>query len=208
MSFTFTGDRVTGIKLSSRHDNECDYGLGIIVIDRERLIRLITDASENNYTSLYKHVFQPNVDKLKIYGYEIKGYAAVMDSIGGYFKANMDLLDPAVRAELFDYERPIYTKTRDNMPTRYGLDASVKNSLVADGCLIEGTVRNSLLFRNVRVGRGAVVENCIIMQDGIIGEGAKLKFVATDKGVSIGAGKQLAGDGSYPMVITKGARVE
>ncbi len=208
MSFSFTGDRITGIKMSAKNESECDHGLDIIVINRDKLIQFITEASENNYTSLYKHILQPNVGTLNIYGYEIKGYSAVMDSISGYFKANMDLLDPEVRAQLFDLNRPIYTKTRDNMPARYGLNADVRNSLVADGCIIDGTVRNSLLFRNVHIGRGAVVENCIIMQDGIIGEGARLQYVATDKGAIIGAGKQLSGDASYPMVITKGARVE
>lgn len=207
MEFTFEGDRVSGIKLSENTGNECDYSLDIMVISRELLVSLITEAAENNFTSFSRHVLQPNVRELKIYGYAVEQFAVVMDSTKTYFKANMDLLCPEVRKELFDPERPIYTKTRDNMPAKYGLESNVSNSLIADGCVIEGTVKNSLLFRNVYVGKGAVVENCIIMQDGVVGNNAKLSFVATDKRVEVSEGTTLAGAESYPLIIAKGTKV-
>lgn len=207
MAFTFEDGRVNGIRLSDKDGEECDFSLDIMIMERQKLIELITAAAERNYSSLSRHVLQPNVDKIKICGFPVKEYAAVMDSTTTYFKANMDLLDPDVRAQLFDPARPIYTKTRDNMPAKYGLESDVANSLIADGCVIEGTVRNSLLFRNVHVGKGAVIENCIIMQDGVIGDGAQLNFVATDKEVLVSAGRTLSGAATYPLIIAKGTNV-
>ena len=207
MAFTFDDSRVDSIRLSDKAGEICDYSLDIMIMERQKLIDLITAATERNYTSLSRHILQPNVDKIKIYGYEVKEYAVVMDSTKTYFKANMDLLDPEVRAQLFNPARPIYTKTRDSMPAKYGLESDVANSLIADGCIIEGTVRNSLIFRNVHIGKGAVVENCIIMQDGDIGDGAELRYVATDKEVSVSAGRTLAGAETYPLIIAKGTNV-
>ncbi|MBQ5810154.1 MAG: glucose-1-phosphate adenylyltransferase subunit GlgD, partial [Clostridia bacterium] len=207
MAFTFKDGRVDSIRLSDKAGEECDYSLDIMIMERQKLIELITSAAERNFSSLSRHVLQPNVDKIKIYGFEMKEYAVVMDSTKTYFKANMDLLEGSVRAQLFNPARPIYTKTRDNMPAKYGLESDVANSLVADGCVIEGTVRNSLIFRNVHIGKGAVVENCIIMQDGVIGDGAQLKYVATDKEVSVSPGRTLAGAETYPLIIAKGTNV-
>lgn len=207
MQFAFEGNRVKEIKLSRTAGTECDFSLDIMIISRELLIDLVTDAAERNLASFARHILQPKVDDLKIFGYKMEQFAVVMDSTKSYFKANMDLLDPKVRGELFDPERPIYTKTRDNMPAKYGLESSVSNSLVADGCIIEGTVKNSLLFRNVHIGKGATVENCIIMQDGVVGDNANLCYVATDKMVSISEGTTLAGSETYPLIIAKATKV-
>ena len=93
------------------------------------------------------------------------------------------------------------------MPTKYGLDSNVKSSMIGNGCVIDGEVKNSVLFRGVKVGKGAVVENCIIMQDCVIGEGAKLKNITTDKNVIVTDGTTLNGAAKYPMYIKKGATV-
>ena len=114
---------------------------------------------------------------------EVKEFALVIDGTDSYANANFALLDPAVRAELFNSERPIYTKNRDDVPTRYGLETKVSNSLVADGCVIEGEVSNCILFRGVKVEKGAKLSNCIIMQDSVVRSGANLKYVITDKNV-------------------------
>ena len=80
----------------------------------------------------------------------------------------------------------------------------MKNSIIADGCVIEGTVENSILFRSVKVGKGAVVRNSIVMEDGIIMENATLDYTITDKDVIIKDGRHLSGHESYPMVVVKG----
>ena len=113
----------------------------------------------------------------------------------------MDLLSRENRKELFNVHRPIYTKVRDDMPSRYGLGSSVKNSLVAQGCVIEGEVENSIISKGVRIGKGSKVKNCIVMQDTKIGENANLSYVICDKDVVIRDGRALCGYNSFPIYI-------
>ena len=103
------------------------------------------------------------------------------------------MLDANVRRQLFGTGRPVFTKTRDDMPTRYGTKANVKNSIIADGCVINGTVKNSILFRGVTVEKDAVVENCILMQETAIGTAADIKNVISDKNAAIGNDMVLKG---------------
>lgn len=204
MSFAFNDSgRVRDIELSQKIEGECDFSLDIMIIERELLIRLVKEATSRNQTSLGRDIFQHRVDDLRIFGWQVTDYVAVMDCIGAYVQSSMDLLDADVRAQLFARERPIYTKTRDDMPTKYGLGSSVKNSIIADGCSIEGTVENCILFRGVKVQKGAVLRNCIIMQDSMIGENARLSHVTTDKQVFVTSGRVLTGADSYPIFIRK-----
>ena len=119
----------------------------------------------------------------------------------------MDLFNEAVRADLFNAEHPIYTKVKDEAPTRYGVDAKVKNSLLADGCIVEGSVENCILFRGVHVGQGTSLKNCIVMQASEIRENCALDYVILDKGVQVRPGRHLAGYEGFPVTIRKGALV-
>ena len=127
-----------------------------------------------------------------------------IDSLTSYFDANLALLDPAVRRGLFPPARPVYTKLRDCAPAQYGLHARVENSLVADGCNIEGEVYNSIIFRGVTVGRGAVIKNCVLMQNTIIGANASMNCIITDKNVIIKDRRVLSGSENHPFYISKG----
>lgn len=124
-----------------------------------------------------------------------------------FYEANMALLDTENRNALFQKVAPIYTKIRDNGPVRYGIEANVKNSLVADGCVIEGTVENCVICRGVKIGKDTVIKNCVLMQDTIIADKANMDSVITDKNVEIGEGKVLTGSSSYPLYIGKGAQI-
>ena len=126
-----------------------------------------------------------------MYGFEHKEYVAVMDNTATYYESNMDLLNSEVRKQLFDSKRPILTKVHDGMPTRYGIKSKVNNSLVADNCIIEGTVKNSIIFRNVKIGKGAVVENCVLMHGTEIGKDAKVKNIITNTFVKISDGNDV-----------------
>ncbi|MDR2931605.1 MAG: glucose-1-phosphate adenylyltransferase subunit GlgD, partial [Oscillospiraceae bacterium] len=128
-------------------------------------------------------------------------------SLRGYYKTNLSLLDDDVRRALFPQDRPIYTKIRDEAPVRYGLDSNVKNCLLGDGCLIEGDVEGSVLFRGVSVAKGAKVRNCVIMQGTRIGENCDLDCVITDKDVVIKEDRRIMGFSTYPVYINKGAVV-
>jgi glucose-1-phosphate adenylyltransferase len=143
---------------------------------------------------------------LKIYEYKFNGYYAAIDSMSAYYKHNMELLQKEVRQDLFG-ERDIYTKVRDSAPSKYGKDAVVKNSLISDGCEIEGVVENSILFRGVKVGKGAVVRNSVIMQDNIIGQNTSLNCVITDKNVVVSDRTTLGGCADLPYYIPKGTRL-
>lgn len=195
--------RVEKIEVDADATDDDAYSLNIIVMKKALLEKLINDAISNNYKSFVRDIIQKNVDNLNIYGYEMKGYAATIESLESYFKVNMELLDIANADELFNKERPVYTKERDDMPAIYGLGSNVKNSLVADGCIIEGTVENSILFRGVRVEKGAVVKNSIIMQDGMIAKNTSVNYIIADKSVIITPNKTLSGAENYQLYIGK-----
>ena len=126
-----------------------------------------------------------------------------MTGAKAYTAANMSLLNPDVRADLFNPERRIMTKNRDDMPTRYGTKSDVSDSFIADGCVIDGSVKNSIIFRGVSVKRGAVVENSIVMQDCVIGENAIINNVICDKSVTVSANTILKGRPEESTYIEK-----
>ena len=130
-----------------------------------------------------------------------------IDSIADYYEANMAMLQAAPRADLFPEDRPVRTKERSDVSTYYGENANVENSLVADGCFIEGTVKNCVLFRGVRVARGAVLENCILMQDTTVASDATMKYIIADKDVAVSDHELLAGSEKLPLVIPKGSKI-
>lgn len=192
MSFGFDTDgRI--VNVSFEESEACDYGLDVIVIKRELLIKLINEAYNAGSVSFSHGIIEPQHDKLRIYGYRHEGYVAVMDGIESYFKANAALLECCVRNDLFNSERPIYTNSKDDMPAKYGIESDVSNSLIADGCIIEGRVKNSILFRDVIVSAGAVVENCVLMEGTTIGAGCKLNYLITDRYATVTEDKKLDG---------------
>ena len=173
------------------------------IIKKEFLLDVVDDCLSRSKYDFARDVIQPCVKQYNVYGYEVTSYCADIDSIQKYFKANMDLLNPDVRADLFNMRNPIYTKVRDDMPTKYGLDSKVKNSLISPGCVIEGEVENSIIFKGVRIAKGAKVSNCIIMQDCNIGEDTTLNYVVCDKDVVVNPKRMLCGIDSYPVCISK-----
>ena len=183
-----------------------EVSMNIIVFKRLYLLNAIQDAAAHGYTNIYRDII--NRQQGKIYEYAYEGYYEVISSLAGFFRTNMALLDPAVRAELVaNHDAPIYTKVRNSPPTRYAATAQVRNSMVADGCVIEGTVENSIIFRGVHVGKGTVVKNCILLQDTYVGSDAKLDCVISDKNVMVKDGRTLAGHETLPFFLPKGTMV-
>lgn len=150
-----------------------------------------------------RDIIQAEYKALNIYGYEFEGFSPVITSMSDYFNANMSLMDSEVRNDLFKSDRPIYTKVRDDMPTKYGLGSKVTNSLIGNGCNIEGEVENCVLFKGVHIGKGTKVSNCVIMQDTKIGTNSNLNYVIVDKDVTIKDERTLMGFLSYPVYISK-----
>ena len=194
------------IKNIQVNPNAADYpnlSMGAFVIKRTLLIHLIDQAARGS-KEIYADIFLPYIQNgnMKIMGYEFNGFYRRVETIKGFFGLNMELLKPEVRKELF-YNQPIFTKTRDDAPALYRKGAEVKNSLVADGCIIEGSVENCVLFRGVHVGRGANLKNCIVMQDSYVEENVEMENVILDKAVTVRARGRLVGMDQYPIVIGK-----
>ncbi len=184
-----------------------NISMGMFIIEKKKLLDLIETCMAENILDFDRSVMFKCVETMKVCAYEFKGTAYQIIDPTVYYQANMALMDENLRKELFNHQRPIYTKVRDDVPTRYGLESKVSNSIVASGCVIEGEVENCILFRGVKVGKGAVIKNSVIMQDNIIGEYAKLDYIVTDKNVIVEAGRHLVGSPRYGMYINKGSIV-
>ncbi|MCD8021214.1 MAG: glucose-1-phosphate adenylyltransferase subunit GlgD [Clostridiales bacterium] len=201
-TFDLDGDRVTKIYINSQTSGEKNFGINIYVMDREFLIDTVKTSFVNGGVYFERDVLLNRLDELKVCGYEFTGYVSRIDSLKGYFDENMRLLEEDNLDKLFD-PAPVYTKIRDDNPTRYVSDAKASNVMVADGCVIEGTVEDSILFRGVKVGKGAVVKNCILMQDTVIEDGADVEYVISDKSVTVTEDKELKGTDSFPVFVAK-----
>jgi glucose-1-phosphate adenylyltransferase len=201
------GDVVREMLINPEIKGEQNVFLNVMMISKDLLERVVSACYSRNQFSFDKDVLQAGMDHYKIKAYEFTGHVARIDSMKAYYAANMALLEPQVREALFPRERPIFTKIRDEAPVRYGLKSHAVNSLIADGCIIDGEVENSLLFRGVKVARGASVKNSIVMQGSEIGANSSLNYVITDKDVTIKDNRTLTGFETYPVFISKGSSV-
>lgn len=178
------------------------------VMTRKMLLYLISEANTHGLEHFNKDILLANVGNMKIMGYHHSSYSAHISSLSGYVKYNMDMICKEKRDALFAVpSRPVHTKVRDSAPTRYGNGAIVKNSLIADGCDINGYVENSILFEGVKIESGSRVTNCIVMQNTIIESSSSLSWIICDKNVIIKSGRTLSADKSYPLYITKGKMI-
>lgn len=184
-----------------------NMSMAMYIMEKSVLIELINNCISQGDYDFLKHCIIRNCNKLKIYGYCHQGYVAPIMSLQGYFQRTMELLQPQVWKELFFKSGYIYTKVKDEPPSKYTDEAQVINSLVAGGCHIEGKVENSVIFRGVKIHKGAVIKNSIIMQKGDIGDGVYMENVICDKDVQVSDAKHLQGVFNYPLVIKKGWEV-
>ncbi|MBR6744365.1 MAG: glucose-1-phosphate adenylyltransferase subunit GlgD, partial [Clostridia bacterium] len=190
-------------------DGYADVSLNIIVLNRKYLQDFVLDSIAHGYTSITRDVFLKSLYTRNFRIYRYDGYFACISSFEDYFACNMQLIE---NQEMFDSlfgveERPIFTKVRNSAPAYYSEDSLVKNSLIADGCVIEGTVENSILFRGVRVGKGAVVKNSILFQDTIISDTASVAYTVCDKNVVIRNNVNISGHSTLPLYIDRGKMV-
>lgn len=195
--------RVKGVIDSSSAINSTHMGMNMYIVERLKLIELIEAAYARGNHDFLRDIILANINRLDIYGYEHKGYAAKIDSIKSYFEASMDMLDSKIRKELFEGERLIYTKVKDTVPTKYGNTGSATDSIIADGCDISGEIQNSVIFRGVHISKNSVIKNSIIMQNSVIEEGCNLENVIIDKECTIREGKTLVGQPNFPVIIPK-----
>ena len=197
---------VTDVAVHPSEPMGCET-LECYIMSKELLLNLVDYAAAHRIHSFSEGVLLAMSGQLKIMPYLFDGYVARIHSVASYFSCSMALLNPEVQAELFAPERSIRTKIHSLPATYYSAEACSHGSLIADGCIIEGTVENSILFRGVKVEKGARVSNCILMQNTTIKEGATLTYAITDKNVTINPGRMLMGHESYPLAIEKNSVV-
>lgn len=202
-----TGDRgrVMDMEVLPVKPRSKKLSMTMYFLERQLLIDLIDITVSRGGTSLLRDCFLKNLYNLKIYGYSFPGYVARIHSYESYFKRSMELLQPEVYQELFFQNGSIYTKVKDEPPTKYLKDSKVQGCLVANGSIIGGKIKNSIMFRGTRVDKDAKITNSIVMQKTVIGAGAILENVICDKDVIITAGKKLKGDPNHPIIIGKGS---
>lgn len=203
--YTFELDadgRIRQLRINPEDEGVQNLSMNIYIIEREFLVHMISEAYSKGMVYFDRDLLAPNLERLNVRGFEFNGYLARISDIKSYFDENMKLLKDENLDGLFG-GNPIYTKIRDDNPTRYIQGSKAKNIMSADGCIIEGEVENSILFRGVRIAKGTKVKNCVLMQDTIVGEGANVEYVITDKNVTISAGKEIKGADSFPVYVAK-----
>lgn len=198
------GDSVTGIRQEAVGQADCF--MDCLLIDRRLLLNFIDWYQTIGYIDIMD-IIAENLDSLRVGAYAFGGYLGQIDSIGDYMNCSLDLLREDVRRELFYGSGKVYTKVQDTAPAKYAAGARVVNSLVPTGCIIEGTVENSILFRGVKIGKGAVVKNSIIMQKCEIGPDVVLENVICDKLVKISSSHKLFGRPAKPLVLAKQSEI-
>ncbi len=195
---------VTDIQLYPKRQKTNLSYMHMMLIRKELLIEITDDCLAHDKHSISRDILLANLKKLRFFGYRFDGYRKKIDSIRSFFEFNLDMLKPELRKSLFgDEEKSVYTKVKDSVPTRYGTGAAVSNSFIADGCTIEGTVENSVIFRGVKIGRGSKIKNAVIMQNSQIMDNCSVENAVFDKEVILRSGKKLMGQGTYPLVIGK-----
>lgn len=207
--FSDENDNITDISAHPQNvEGEVDININIAIANRTYLEAALLDAAAHGYTSLTRDIVVRNIGKDCFKVYRFDGFFANITSMSDYFDCNMSLLEKANREDLFKVKnRPILTKVRNSPPTKYSQSSLVKNSMIADGCIIDGMVENSILFRGVKVGKGTVVKNSILFQDTTTGENVSLNCVIADKNVVIRDGVVLSGHNTMPIYIDKGKMI-
>ncbi|NBI68471.1 glucose-1-phosphate adenylyltransferase subunit GlgD [Pseudoflavonifractor sp. 60] len=199
--------RITDLSIHPTAADKALESLEIYILSKRLLMDMVDYCAAHDVTNFSRGVLQPRMKSLKMVPYVHKGYVGRFQSVGDYYQRSMDLLDPAIRADLFNPSRPIRTKDQSNPSTYYGPESKSTRSLVADGCFIEGEVENSILARGVIVEKGAKVTDSVLMQGTVVKAGASLSYVIADKGVTVNEGRMLMGHATYPLAIAKGSVV-
>lgn len=178
------------------------------IINKDTMLKMMDGCKARNQYSFHKHAvaaFLAQGGTMDTYVHP--GYAVAIRTVEAYYKASMDMLKTEYRRQLFPADRPVRTKVHEEVSTYYGENAVSRNSLVADNCMIEGSIENCIIFSGARIEKGAKLRNCIIMRGGIVGEGTELDCVIADKFCSFSPGTVLTGNARLPMVVPKGVSI-
>ena len=198
--------KVTDMAVDFAADKDYVASMDVFVMDKKWLIQKVKEHVAHNMYHMDRDLVMGlwQKDAASVNVYEFDGIAMFNESVEEYFYNSLSLINKDIRHGMYGACHPIYTKVRDRVPTYYGEGCEVEDCIVADGCMIDGEVEESVLFRQVTICEGAEVENCIIMNDSVVGEGAKLKFVILDKDVTVRPGAKLYGTHKNPIIVKRG----
>lgn len=199
--------RVTDIAKTMDATEGANVFMGIYLMTKETFVKVVSNGYERGGTDFLMDGIIRHMDEYSIFAYEHKGYVAKINSIMAYFNASKDVLNPDVWTEIFMGENLIHTKTKDAAPVQYKETSRVTNSLIANGCEIRGEVENCILFRDVKVGEGVKLKDCIIMEKCVIEDNAMLRDVICDKNVTVTKDQWLKGAENYPLIIAKNTTI-
>ena len=206
LAVKLTGGEIADIAVDYVAPSEYLASMDIFVLSRKFLLEQVKECIAHNQFHMDRDLvmggWQKNTVSVNIYRFQ--GPALFNETVEEYFHNSLALIDKDLRHDIFGFNHPVYTKVRDRVPTYYGESCEMDNCLVADGCMLEGHVKNSVLFRQVSISAGANVENCLIMNDAVIGKNATLKNVILDKDVVVRPGATLIGTESNPIIVKKG----
>lgn len=205
-TFDMEEDQIKKVYINSKEDGVKNLSMNIFIINRDLLVEMVDNALLRGQEFFMRDVLMPQINKLNVKGYKYTGYVGFITDMKSYFDENMKLLDDYNLDALFSGS-PVYTKIRGDHPTQYINGSKAQNVMVASGCIIEGEVENSVIFRGVKIAKGATVKNCILMQDTVVEAGANIEYLITDKDVKISAGKEMKGTDTFPVYIGKGQTV-
>lgn len=205
--FEMDNDRVTDIAVNPQKKINNNLSLGIMLIKKEILIELIDHCISRGLDDLVKDGIIPKINQLKMMAYSYKGFWGKIHSTCSYYKYSKKLLESQTWKNLFISPHPILTRVQNEPPAKYCAGSKVVNSLIANGCIIEGSVVNSILFRGVKVEKGAVVKDSIVMQKGVIGLGATLENAILDKDIVLNENTKIISPKQYPTVIERRTRM-
>ena len=180
--------------------------MDIFVLSKKWLVNQVKEHIAHNLYHMDRDLVLGSWQKgeISVNVYTFPGLALFNETVAEYFKNSLSLLDRDIRHDLFYYNHPVYTKVRDRVPSYYGENSNIDNCIVADGCVLEGNVKCSVLFRQVTVKEGAQIEDCLIMNDTVVGENCQLEYVILDKDVVVRPGTRLIGTPSKPIIIKRG----
>jgi glucose-1-phosphate adenylyltransferase len=194
---------VEGVGKNLHFKKEEKISLEGFIMSKNTLIKMICEATQKGSYTSFKELVSNNVKRFKVKGLEFEGYLRCINSTKEYFNFNMDLLETDVRRDLFFRNGRILTKIKDTPPSLFKNGSDVRNSLIANGCTIEGSVKNSIVSRHVKIEAGTEIDGCVILQDCTIKKGSKLKNVVIDKNTVIAEGEELKASLAFPLVIEK-----
>ena len=199
---------VTDLDVTDEPPANMRLSLGTFIIERKDLLEQLSRCIRENRESLRWDIVYPMIEAGEVRAYETKSTALCFDDLTSYLESSLALLNRDVLDNLFHNPNgPIITPARDSAPTRYGKEAIVENSLIADGAIIDGTVRNSIIFRGAKVEKGAVVENSVVMENSIIEEDARINYAILDKFSFINERRLLSGYITHPFYCERNGRI-